>query len=106
MSQSVHISERINRSPAEVYAYVSKVENLPHWAQGVTPEMNIRFATQNAFGVLDHWASVDGQTFYNPMRVIEDGAGSEIVFTLRDGSEADRAAITEDLATLKRILES
>ena len=108
MSQSLHISEHINRSPHEVYDYVSRVENLPSWAKGVTPEMDVRFAEQNPFGVLDHWATVDGTTFYNPMRVIEDGDGSEITFTLRgvpDIDPDDRAAIAADLATLKRILE-
>ena len=39
------------------------------------------------------------------MRVIEDGKGSEVVFTLRDGSDEDAATIAADLATLKRILE-
>ena len=105
MSESVHISEHINRSPADVYEYASNIGNLPTWAAGVSADMQVRFATQNDFGVLDHWATVDGTTFYNPMRVIDDGEGSEIVFTLRNPTEEDRAAITADLATLKRILE-
>lgn len=109
MTKSVHISEFISRNVAEVYLYASKVENLPNWAQGVTDDMQIRFAKNNYFGVLDHWATVNGTTFYNPMRVIEDGKGSEVIFTLRGNpeiDEADVAAITADLATLKRVLES
>jgi len=87
--------------------YASKVENLPAWAAGVSPDMQIRFAKNNYFGILDHWATVGGQTFYNPVRVIEDGRGkSEVVFTLRDATEADQAAVAADLATLKRILEA
>ena len=105
MSESVHISEHIDRSAAEVYAYASKVENLPHWAAGVSADMQIRFAESNEFGILDHWAIVDGQTFYNPVRVIDDGEGSEIIFTLRNTTDADKAAVAADLATLKRILE-
>ena len=105
MSESVHISEHINRAAVEVYAYASKVENLPNWAAGVSADMEIRFVEPNPFGVLDHWATVDGTTFYNPMRVIDDGEGSEIVFTLRNPTEEDRAAIAADLATLKCLLE-
>lgn len=107
MSESVHISEHINRNVAEVYLYASKVENLPAWAAGVSPDMEIRFAKNNYFGILDHWATVNGRTFYNPVRVIEDGPGrSEVVFTLRDATDADKEAVAADLATLKRILEA
>ena len=107
MSESVHISVHIDRNLVDVYRYASNIENLEHWAAGVSPDMQIRFAKNNYFGILDHWATVDGKTYYNPMRVIEDGPGkSEIIFTLRDATDADRAAITADLATLKRILEA
>ncbi len=106
MSESVHISEHINRAAIEVYAYASKVENLTNWAAGVSADMEIRFVEPNPFGVLDHWATVGGHTFYNPMRVIDDGAGSEVVFTLRDATDADRAAVAADLVTLKRVLEA
>jgi len=105
MGTSQHISQRIDRNPVEVYIFAANVENLPRWASGVGPDMEIRFAKQNYFGILDHWVTVGGQTFYNPMRVIEDGKGSEVVFTLRDGSDEDAATIAADLATLKRILE-
>ena len=106
MTKSVHISEFINRSVAEVYRYASNVENLPHWASGISPDMQIGFAKNNYFGVLDHWVTVNGETFYNPMRVIENGAGSEVVFTLRDGSDEDKVTIAADLAKLKEVLES
>lgn len=109
MTSSIHISEFITRNPVEVYKYASNPDNLLMWAAGITPDMQIRFATQNYYGVLDHWVTVNGRTFYNPMRVIEHGAGSEVVFTLRGDPEidpADEAAIIADLATLKSILES
>lgn len=109
MATSIHISEHINRNSVEVYRFASNLDNLTSWAQGITPDMQIRFAKNNYYGVLDHWVTVDGETFYNPMRVIEDGAGSEVVFTLRGTPEidpADEAAIRADLATLKRILEA
>ena len=108
MTTSVHLSEHIDRSPTDVYAYASDAENLRYWAAGVSPEMHIRFAAQNSFGVLDHWATIDGQVFYNPMRVVEHDGGSEVVFTLRGNPDIDpddEAAIRADLASLKRILE-
>jgi hypothetical protein len=108
MATSIHISERINRNPVEVYRYASNLDNLTSWAQGVTPDMQIGFAKNNYLGVLDHWVTINGETFYNPMRVIEDGTGSEVVFTLRgtpDIDPADEAAIRADLATLKHVLE-
>ena len=109
MSASVHISQHINRDPVEVYRYASQLLNLPNWAAGVSSEMEVRFAKKNDFGVLDHWVTINGQTFYNPMRVMADGEGSEVVFTLRgtpEIDEGDRAAIAADLASLKRVLEA
>lgn len=108
MTKLLHISEHIDRDVAAVYMYASKVENLAAWAAGVTPNMQVRFAKNNYFGILDHWVTVGGATFYNPMRVIEDGAGSEVIFTLRGTPEidpADEAAIVTDLAKLKQVLE-
>ena len=55
----------------------------------------------------------DGTVFVNPLRVLPNDAGSEVVFTVfrRDGVDddafdADAAAVAADLATLKRLLES
>lgn len=108
MATSIHISEHIDRNPVEVYRYASNLDNLASWASGLSPDMQIGFAKNNYFGVLDHWVTVNGETFYNPMRVIEDGTGSEVIFTLRgtpDIDPADEATIRADLATLKRVLE-
>ena len=74
---------------------------------------DLRFAPPNDLGVLDHDVVLpDGTTVTNPVRVLADGDGSEVVFTLRrqpgvdDAAfEADAAAIAADLATLKRVLE-
>ena len=53
----------------------------------------------------------DGQTFNNPMRVVPNGAGSLVTFTLfrQEGmSDADFARdvgmVESDLQTLKRVL--
>lgn len=71
------------------------------------------FVPRNEYGVLDHDVTLpNGETVYNPMRVIADGTGCEVIFTLRqrDGVTAeefehDAAAVATDLATLKRLLE-
>jgi hypothetical protein len=63
---------------------------------------------------VDHWVTVPhGETFYNPMRVIADRDGCELVFTLRrqpgvsDADfERDATAVTADLAAVKRLLEA
>ncbi|WP_054971731.1 hypothetical protein [Paenibacillus sp. A3] len=65
------------------------------------------------YGVADHWVTVaTGQTILNPMRVVPNGSGCEIVFTafrqpgVSDESFAnDTAMIESDLRTLKRIME-
>jgi hypothetical protein len=72
------------------------------------------FAPRNELGVLDHRVTLaSGEAFYNPMRVVPDGAGCEVVFTVRrqagmsdDDFERDAAAVRADLATLKHVLES
>jgi hypothetical protein len=63
--------------------------------------------------VLDHDVTLpSGEVVYNPMRVIPDGHGCEVVFTLRrrpgmsdEEFSADAGAVAADLARLKRILE-
>jgi hypothetical protein len=76
-------------------------------------KVKIRFADQNAFGVLDHDVTLpSGVTVHNPMRVIPNDRGSEVVFTLfrRPGvSEAkfaeDARWVARDLRALKALLE-
>jgi hypothetical protein len=63
--------------------------------------------------VLDHYLTLkSGEVIYVLMRVTADGSGSEVVFTLRRRPsvtdrefKADGAAVTADLARLKRVLE-
>jgi hypothetical protein len=50
-----------------------------------TPEgpVKIRFTERNDFGILDHHVVVrPGVDIYIPMRVIANGTGSEVIFTL------------------------
>jgi hypothetical protein len=126
---SRHLSEWIDRPAADVYEYASDPANLPAWAPGLgsavenvqgawfveTGGGRVRFAfvPRNDFGVLDHDVTLPtGETFYNPMRVIPDSRGCEVVFTLRrlpdmtdDEFKRDAGLVSADLARLKQILE-
>jgi hypothetical protein len=53
-----------------------------------------------------------GETVHNPMRVVADGRGCEVVFTLRrrpgmsdEDFVRDADAVSADLTTLKGVLE-
>lgn len=119
----------IQCNPARVYAFVSDPENLPVWASSFcrsiqqiegewiaqTPEgaVKIRFVSKNSFGILDHYVQiVPGTDVYVPMRVIPNGDGSEVIFTLFQSSfmtdekfNQDIAWVEKDLQSLKRVLE-
>ena len=126
---SRHISAWIARPADEVYDYARRPANLPSWAAGLGSEVEevdgrwvadspmgrvvVAFAPPNDFGVLDHDVTLpSGETVHNPMRVVPDADGSEVVFTVRrrpgvsdEDFARDAAAVTADLATLKGILE-
>jgi hypothetical protein len=128
--QSLNLSVFINRDAGDVYDFVCVPENFRLWASGLgsslkmvngewvaeSPEgqVKIRFSERNELGVLDHWVSTQpGVKIYIPMRVIPNGRGSELIFTLfrsPDMSEEEFAADAEwvmrDLNSLKDLLES
>ncbi|MFF0112850.1 SRPBCC family protein [Streptomyces prasinus] len=129
--ESRHIGIRIDRAVADVYAYASQPANLPAWAHGLGDSVEridgrwvaesspmgrvvIAFAPPNEWGVLDHDVTLpSGETVHNPVRVLVDGPGSEVVFTLRrqpgtsDAAfERDASMVAADLARLKELLES
>jgi hypothetical protein len=129
-TESRHLAEPIARPAAEVYEYASNPANLPAWAPGlgtaveqvdgrwyvVTGDgrVGLSFAPRNEYGVLDHDVTPEsGEVVHNPMRVIRDGDGCEVVFTLRrrpgmTDADFDRDAglVAADLAHLRRIMES
>jgi hypothetical protein len=73
----------------------------------------VDFTPRNDFGVLDHDVTLpSGETVHNPMRVLADGPGCEVVFTLRrrpgmsdEDLHRDAEAVTADLTALKRLME-
>lgn len=119
----------INRLPSVVYEFASNPENLPQWVKSfclsvkksgdewqmetATGWVGIQFVPANDFGVLDHVVTLpDGQSILNPMRVVANGEGSEVMFTLfqlpdmSDEQFAKDAGMVEaDLRTLKAVLE-
>jgi hypothetical protein len=128
--QSRNLSVSINRNAKDVYSFVSVPENFPRWASGLgkslkkvngewiaeTPEgpVKVRFTERNEFGILDHWVSPKpGVQIYIPMRVIANGSGCELIFTLfrlPDMSDeqfvADAEWVMRDLTSLKILLEA
>jgi hypothetical protein len=124
------LSVSIDCPPAKMYAFVSNPENLPQWAGGLcrsvrrsnnewiveTPQgpMKIRFAEKNDLGVLDHYVRPTPDVeVHVPMRVIPNGSGSELIFTIFRSPEMteekfaeDVGLVERDLRTLKKILES
>ncbi len=128
-TSSTTLQITINRSPEQVYVFVSNPANLPQWATAFcksirqtgngwiidTPdgEVGLRFEEPNAFGVLDHYVSLAPDVeIYVPMRVIKNGDVSEVIFTLfrlpgmSDADDArDRAMVGKDLEMLKTVME-
>lgn len=124
-----NVSVSIRRSPTDVYRFTSNGENLPRWAsglgdtienvggnwiaQGPLGRVKIRFAAPNELGVLDHDVTLEtGTTVHNPMRVVPNGAGSTLLFTLfrlpgvsEQKFAEDARWVEKDLMTLKRVLE-
>jgi len=129
VSHARHIGIGIDRPADEVYAFLAEPLNFPKWAEGLghgfshvegmtwvaeTPmgRMRILFSEPNRYGVLDHAVIPDnGKAMHNPMRVMANGEGSEVVFTLfqRDMSDdemaRDAGMVARDLAALKALLE-
>jgi hypothetical protein len=130
MLESRTLNVRIACVPQKVADFVSDPRNLPRWAsafcKSVRPDgdnwivetpngpVGLRFVARNAFGVLDHYVTpVPGVEIYVPMRVIANGDGSEVLFTLfrlpgmsEQDFERDAGMVERDLSELKRVLET
>lgn len=124
------ISVEIDAPPETVYRCVRDPDQLPRWAAGICKSVTVHgdiwhvdtgselgtvlleFCPDNAFGVLDHRVTLpDGQSQNNPVRVVANGEGSELMFTVFQAagmSDAaflkDVQAVTRDLKTIKMLL--
>jgi hypothetical protein len=123
------VSVSIDRGWREVYAFLAVPANFAPWAAGLGAGLEqrgdewvargpdgpirIRFTPPNELGVLDHRViAASGAETLNPMRVMANGTGSEVAFTLfrppgmsAAAFDADAAAVARDLQTLKALLE-
>ncbi|GAB2894389.1 SRPBCC family protein [Neomicrococcus lactis] len=127
---ALHLSISIDAAPSDVAAFTGNPANLPQWAAGLSAGIRqeagkwitdspigvveVRFTGSVELGILDHDVTLpDGTTVQNPLRVLANGTGSEVVFTLYrlpDTSDADyeqdAAMIRDDLVRLKALLEA
>ncbi|GAJ91152.1 polyketide cyclase [Rhizobium rhizogenes] len=123
----VHVS--IDRSWREVHGFAGRPENMPLWASGLASGLKldgedwvakgtlgtvrVRFSPRNDFGVIDHTVTLDtGLQVYNALRVVPNGDGCEVMFTLLrlpgmtdEQFAADAAHVLKDLNTLKALME-
>lgn len=124
------VHRAIRRDWRAVYAFAAKPENMPLWASGLASgltrdgedwiadggpigNVRVRFAPQNDFGVIDHTVTLpDGLVVENALRVVPNGDGAEVMFTLLrqpgmdDAAfEADAAHVARDLDALARLME-
>ena len=123
------LSVSIDCPPARVYTFVRNPENLPRWAGGLASAvrksadgwivetadgpLGFAFVADNDLGVLDHRVTLaPGVDVLNPMRVVANGAGSEVSFTLfqlpgitAEKFVEDARLVQRDLQSLKALLE-
>ena len=130
LQPSSTLSVSIDNDPDVVFRYVTDPRNLPHWATGFAlsvaapgagePEwtvqtsdgpVRLRFADDNPYRVADHWVRSPAGEVMNPMRVLGNGSGAEVLFTLFRAAgvsdadhERDRSLVTADLARLAAVL--
>jgi hypothetical protein len=123
------ITVRIDRPFDKVHEFLVDPANWNQWAFGLgrnirqSPDgwiadsdsgvARVQFTPRNSFGVVDHTViRPSGQRVYVPMRLIANGSGCELLFTLfrepdmSDGQFAsDAGFVQRDLNGLKRLLE-
>ena len=125
-----NISISINKPADEVFQFASNPENFPDWvafiksmtkkeeniwtAETDLGNIKIEFVPKNNFGIIDHLVTLpDGSIVNNPMRVITNGKGSELIFTLfwmpdrtEEEFNQDAKLVEGDLKKIKTILEN
>jgi hypothetical protein len=129
LRKSKVLTVSINSPADRVYAFISNAENMPKWMTSfvrsvkkvgagwvvdtANGQMEFVFVPHNRFGVLDHWVLLpSGAEVLNPMRVVPNGEGSEVMLTLFQLPEMsdekfveDAGMVERDLRTLKTVLD-
>ena len=127
--ESRAITVRIDRPFDQVYDFLVAPANWNKWAFGLGRNIRrsrdgwiadsgggiakVQFTARNSFGVVDHTViRPSGQRVYVPMRLIANGSGCELIFTLfREPEMSDAQFATDsefvqrDLTGLKKLLE-
>lgn len=107
-----------------VYAFAAKPENMPLWASGLASGLTrdgddwiadggpigvvrVRFAPQNDFGVIDHTVTLpSGIKVENALRIVPNGDGAEVMFTLLRQAYMDDMAFEQDAAHVARDIDA
>ena|SRR3989338_1327605 len=129
MLKAKTLSVSIQNTPETVYEFVSHPENLPLWATTFVHSIKqengewiietdkgpakIRVAEKNILGILDHTVyPAPGVEVFVPMRVVKNGGGCEVLFTLfqqplmsEEAFASDTRMVEQDLLTLKTLME-
>lgn len=128
------VSVSIDATPDVVYKFVADAFNMARWAPGFCQtitadpavergwrittaegvQAHARFVAPNAHGIVDHWVVLpDVGEVYVPLRVVANGAGSEVLLTIfRQPAmsvaqwDADCQAVSADLTRLKELLDA
>lgn len=123
-------SVTINHEWQTLYERIWRPEFFQKWASGLAESglreeggqwladgqdgpIRIRFTPHNEHGVMDHFVDQgDGAEIYIPLRVVQNGAGAEIMLTLyrQPDVDDDRFAgdikwVNRDLKALKGLIE-
>lgn len=129
-TESKMISISIERSLQDVYDFMARPASFARWASGLGKPLGnegtvwrfegengpvkVRVTEPNAYGVLDHYVELpDGSEIYVPLRVVANGTGTEVQFTLfrAPGMNDEKFAtdaewVMRDLVKLKEVLEA
>jgi hypothetical protein len=119
----------IDCPPDEVYGFASNPENFPRWATSFCRaiirsetvwivempqgQATVRFVPRNSMGVMDHFVTpAPDIEIYVPVRIVANGSGSEVIFTLfrlpgmtDEEFATDAGMVAQDLGTLKKLME-